>query len=254
MLKVITWNVNSIKMREARTLKLLEKEQPDILCLQELKCIEEAFPPSIANLGYQTYLLGQKTYNGVAIISKKPALSVTKKLTSDDADARWIGTKFEKLTVYSAYIPNGQEVGSEKYAYKLNWFEKLLTHLEKNHKPTDAILICGDFNVAPTDLDVYDPLKWKGQILCSDKERNALDKIKQWGFKDCYRELYPKSKEYSWWDYRGMAFPLDHGLRIDFILATEGLFKVCKSASMLREERKGEKPSDHIPVCAEFSI
>lgn len=254
MLKVLTWNVNSIKMREARALKLIETVQPDILCLQELKCVEEAFPASLKNISYQAYLLGQKTYNGVAILSKKEAHKVVKKLSNDDQDARWIGATFDSFTVYSAYIPNGQEVGSEKYAYKLNWFEKLLIHLNTHHKPTDSILICGDFNVAPKDLDVYDPVKWKGQILCSDKEREALQKVLDWGFKDCYRELHPSAQEYSWWDYRALAFPLNHGLRIDFILATNPLFKVCQAATMLREERKGEKPSDHIPVYCEFSI
>lgn len=253
MLKVITWNVNSIKMRETRTLKLLETYQPDILCLQELKCVEEAFPPSISKMGYQPYLLGQKTYNGVAIISKEAALNVTKKLAPDDLDARWIGTQFKDLTVYSAYIPNGQEVGSEKYLYKLNWFEKLYHILETTHQSSDPILLCGDFNVAPEDRDVYDPVKWKDQILCSEKERASFQKILQWGLKDCFRELNPEAKEYSWWDYRALGFPLNHGLRIDFILASENLFKKCVSAKILREERKGEKPSDHAPIYCEFS-
>jgi len=254
MFRIITWNVNSIKMREERTLKLLEKQKPDILCLQELKCVEEAFPESISKAGYHCSILGQKTYNGVAILSKNPAHEVTRKLNETDTDARLISAKFGSMTIYSAYIPNGQEVGSEKYAYKLAWYESLINKIKANHHPTDAVLICGDFNVAPHDLDVYDPSKWKDQILCSEKERGAFEKLIKFGFVDCFRGLNPHSQEYSWWDYRAMAFPLNHGLRIDFVLATESLYKACTSAKILRDERVGVKPSDHVPVVCDFSI
>lgn len=254
MLKVISWNVNSIKMRLERAKALLKAESPDILCLQELKCIDEAFPEGFAELGYHASIFGQKAFNGVAILSKKVPQKVMKGISTSDPDSRLISATFDDVTVYSAYVPNGQAVDSEKYAYKLSWFERFQAELKKRHEKKEAVLICGDFNVAPEDRDVHDPIQWKDQILCSKKERLGLKQILSAGFFDTYRKLYPDKQEFSWWDYRGIAFPLNHGLRIDFVLASDSLAEKCVGAGILRNERKGEKPSDHAPVFAEFNI
>ncbi len=254
MVKIITWNVNSIKMRLERAKRLLENEKPDILCLQELKCVDDAFPKDFEALGYTATVFGQKTYNGVAILSKTQPSHIQRGITSSDPDSRLVSVQIGNLIAYSAYIPNGQAVGSDKYVYKLSWLEKLESLLKSRHTSDEYVVVTGDFNVAPEDKDVHDPIQWKDQILCSVDERKAFQKVIALGYTDCFRKLHPDSNEYSWWDYRNLGFPMNNGLRIDFLLANQKLAEKCVSSTILREERKGEKPSDHAPVCAEFDI
>jgi exodeoxyribonuclease III len=253
MLKIITWNVNSINVRLERLLALIAREQPDIICLQELKCIDEKFPTEkIQEAGFHCLVLGQKTYNGVAILSKEPIKELTRGFqdTGDDSHSRFLGGETFGLSVFSAYVPNGQFVGSEKYAYKLEWLKRLRKYLDLHFGPKDKLVVAGDFNVAPEDIDVHDPDLWHEKILCSSQERLALKDVMDFGLVDLYRELYPKEKAFSWWDYRQLAFQKNLGLRIDLILGTKSIEMTTKEVTMIREERKGVQPSDHAPVAA----
>ena len=255
MLKIATWNVNSIKMRLERLAAFLKREEPDFVCLQELKCTEENFPfEPIAATGYTATVFGQKTYNGVAVLSRKPIDTYVAGLPTfgDDPSARFLIVKQGDLSVASAYIPNGQEVGSEKYHYKLKWFQCLERYLKDSHRPDERILIAGDFNVAPEDRDVHDPEQWRGKILFSDPEKEALQRVCRFGLYDTFRKHHAEAGLFSWWDYRQLAFPKNLGLRIDFILASKPLFDACTQARIDRDERKGKSPSDHAPVIANF--
>ncbi|MGE0173486.1 MAG: exodeoxyribonuclease III [Oligoflexales bacterium] len=252
---ICTWNVNSIKARQERFCKFVERVRPDVLCLQELKCLDEAFPlEAVQALGYECHTFGQKTYNGVAILSRLPVTNVKKGFCEGFPEARYIEGTVGNATIVSVYVPNGQEVGSEKYRYKLDWLAKLEEHLAQHPQRGGMMAICGDFNIAPTNRDVHDVTLWKDKILFSEPEKAALQKICDVGFGDVYREANPHATEFSWWDYRGLAFPFNRGLRIDFILATEKLRQKTKRSWMERDERKGQKPSDHIPVLAEFDL
>ena len=256
-MKIASWNVNSIKVRLPRVLSWLKKESPDILCLQELKGVEEQFPFSeFQALGYHALVYGQKTYNGVAILSRLPGTQQALGLSSSDNDpqARFIAASFGKVHVISAYIPNGSEVGSDKYAYKLDWYRRLNEHLNEHYKKNDMVLLCGDFNVAPSDLDVKNLDAWNSSVLCHEDARGAFQRVLDWGFVDTFREQEPEAELYSWWDYRRLGFQRNDGLRIDFILATQPLVKKLEKAWIDRDERKGDKPSDHVPVLAEFDI
>lgn len=255
-MKVATWNVNSITSRLDRLLAFLARTSPDILCLQELKCVEELFPTAaLEKAGYQAAVFGQKTYNGVAILSKKPLTDVRRSFEDGHPDeaARFVGATIGNIRVYSVYVPNGQEVGSDKYAYKLEWMKRLRLYLDRVHHKADRVLLCGDFNITPDDRDVYDPGLWRGKILCSGRERKALETVCAWGLSDTLRLQTQEEGFYSWWDYRMQAFPRNHGLRIDLILASTPLLAEVKRTWMDRDERKGEKPSDHVPVIAEFA-
>jgi len=254
-MKVVTWNVNSINVRLERLKRLLKREEPDIVCLQELKCTEDKFPfDELKSLGFEGTVLGQKTYNGVAILSKQSPTKVWKGLpvSQEVQDARLIGAQFGDLAVICVYVPNGQEVGSDKFKYKLKWFEKLKTFLITELSPTGSVLICGDFNVAPQDEDVYDPKAWKDQILFSEPEKAALQSIRDLGFLDLYREIRPNQEGFTWWDYRNVSFPKNHGLRIDFILGSKTTAEHLEDSYVDRNERKGEQPSDHAPVVCVF--
>lgn len=257
MFKVITWNVNSVNARLERVLGVLKRHQPDVLSLQELKCVEDKFPlQSIKDLGYECAIFGQKTYNGVAIISKHPIKLIHKGFqdgVEDDA-ARFITARIKNISLMSAYIPNGQEVGSEKYNYKLKWLKRLRTYLDTHFSDEKDLLLMGDFNVAPEEMDVHDPEKWIGKVLFSKKEKLALKEIIEFGLVDLFRQKHPEPGYYTWWDYRAGAFPRNNGLRIDFIFATKQISQKCTSCHIDREERKGEKPSDHAPVVAELEI
>lgn len=255
MLKVATWNVNSIHMRLERLFSFLQREKPDILCLQELKCMEEKFPKvEFEKFGYFACVFGQKTYNGVAILSRVEPKDVIKGFQDGvtDDSARLVSATLAGCRVYSVYVPNGQAVGTEKYQYKLEWFKRLKAHLKAKHSPKDKVILAGDFNVVPEDRDVHDPKAWEGQVLFSEPEKEALRSVVDFGIVDTFRLHHSEAGFYSWWDYRQLAFPLDKGLRIDFIFATKTLAEKCDSASIVREERKGTKPSDHVPVMAEF--
>jgi len=254
-MKVATWNVNSIRSRLERLLRWLDRVRPDALCLQELKATDEVFPhEAIRDAGYYAAVHGQKTYNGVAILSRSEPEAVERGMAGDvdDSEARLVSAQVDGVRVISAYVPNGQVVGSEKYAYKLDWLRRLREHLERQFDRSTPLILCGDLNVARDDLDVAHPEKWAGSVLCHQEARKSLERILGWGLTDVFRQHHPEGGLYSWWDYRMLAFPKNDGLRIDHVFATAPMAKRCTSAEIDREERKGQKPSDHAPVIATF--
>ena len=257
MVKVVTWNVNSIKARLERALAWLDKTSPDVVCLQELKMTNEAFPEDeFKELGYYAAVNGQKTWNGVAILSKQPVEDIILGMDDDidDPQSRLISGRTYGITVASAYFPNGQSVGSDKWEYKLSWMKRLRVFLNNHFAVSDPLLLCGDYNVAPEDRDVAFPDLWRASVLCHEEARSRLLDIKDFGFVDTMRMFEKGDGPYSWWDYRRLAFPKGDGLRIDHIYATDEIARKCVAAYVDRDERKGKKPSDHAPVVAEFDI
>jgi exodeoxyribonuclease-3 len=255
-MKIATWNVNSIRSRLERLLGYLAKARPDVLCLQELKCTEEQFPKGeLEAVGYQSVLWGQKTYNGVAILSLEPASDVVTGLADgdDDTQARLIAATVRGVRVASLYAPNGQSVDSPAYQYKLAYYARLRRYVDQRHNPGEPLVICGDFNVAPEPIDVYDPHLWEGQTLFTVKEREALGHLAAFGLADAFRRHHSEAGRYSWWDYRMLGFPKNRGLRIDHVLATQPLMERCVASDIDREMRKGKLPSDHAPVWADFA-
>ena len=256
-MKIATWNVNSIRVRKERLLAWLEKQAPDVLCLQELKGVEDNFPwEEVRSLGYDGAVHAQKTYNGVAILSRHPVTQVERGL-SEDADqgqARFIVAKVEHVWVACIYLPNGGNPESEKYTYKLNWLRHLEEWAKKALEDNALVALCGDFNIAPADLDVCDPTIWNDTVLCTPAVRDSFSRILALGYEDTFRKLHPGKQSFSWWDYRQLAFPKNQGLRIDHILASSELAQKLNQASVDREERKGKSPSDHAPVIAEFDF
>ncbi len=253
-MKIATWNVNSLKVRLEQLINWLEKNQPDILAIQETKTEDHNFPLSQINaVGYQAIFVGQKTYNGVAIISKIPAKEMTVSFHNDpNEQKRVIAATFNEVRVINVYVPNGESVTSEKYIYKLNWLKHFSLHIKQQLQHHEKLVILGDFNIAPEDEDVYDPKIWHGQVLFSDPERIALKSLIAEGLEDTFR-LFPQSPaSFTWWDYRAAAFRRNMGLRIDHILASHKLAKSCKSCVIDKAQRKLERPSDHAPVIAEF--
>ena len=256
-MKIATWNVNSIRSRLERLLRWLEKARPDVVCLQELKVTEDAFPfDPIREAGYHAAVCGQKTYNGVAILAREEPAEVERGLgyDADDPQARLIAADVAGVRVISAYVPNGHTVGSEKYDYKLDWLRRLGEYLERHYQPSDPLILCGDFNVAPDDSDVANPERWSGSVLCHQAAREALEAVRRWGLTDVFRQHHPEGGIYSWWDYRMLAFPKNDGLRLDHIFTTEPLANRCTGAEIDRDERKGQKPSDHAPAIATFDL
>lgn len=254
-MRIATWNVNSIAARLPIVLRWADYERPDVLCLQEIKCVDEKFPAhDFEALGYVPVTHGQPTYNGVAILAQGPVSSVVKGLPGDESvgHARLVSGTFEGITVVNVYIPNGSEVGSDKYAFKLDWLARLRGFLEERYSAEDPVLLCGDFNVAPDDRDVHDPKAWDGKILCSPAEREALETVRTWGFEDAFRLHTTDGGHFSWWDYRAGAFRRNAGLRIDHIWITGSLVKRCTSVRIDKEPRTWDRPSDHAPVVAEF--
>lgn len=254
-MRIATWNVNSITARLPVVLQWIESAEPDVLCLQEIKCLNEKFPgDAFMGRGYYVLTHGQRTYNGVAILSKTEGEEVQRGFPQDDdtAQARMIAANIDGVRVMNVYIPNGQAVGSEKFEYKLNWMKRLRRFLDMTTDKKAQVLLCGDFNVAPEDRDVHDPLAWQGSVLVSPEERAALEVIKDWGFVDAFRLHNQEAGQFSWWDYRAAAFRRNMGLRIDHIWVTEPLAARCKAVVIDKEPRKWERPSDHTPVIAEF--
>ncbi|HZT60581.1 MAG TPA: exodeoxyribonuclease III [Pyrinomonadaceae bacterium] len=253
---VATWNVNSVLARLPVVLRWLEAARPDVLCLQEVKCTEERFPSDeFGRLGYTSAVNGQPTYNGVAILSRKGLDDVRRGMTGDEegAHARVISATVGGVKVVNLYVPNGQAVGTEKYAFKLDWLKRLRAHLDEEFWADDEVLVCGDFNVALEDRDVHDPKQWRGKILFSEPEREAIEEVKEWGFVDAFRLHNQGGGLFSWWDYRAGSFPRNAGLRIDHIWVSETLAARCKRAWIDKEPRGWERPSDHTPVLAEFT-
>jgi exodeoxyribonuclease-3 len=251
-MRIATWNVNSIRARQERLLAWLQKARPDVLCLQELKVADEAFPyEAIRDAGYRAAVFGQKTYNGVAILSQAEPLKIQRGIPGfEDPQARLLLAEVKGIWIVSAYVPNGDTVGSEKYRYKLQWFQRLREFLEARFKPTDPLVLCGDFNVARDEKDVARPDAWAGTVLFHPQVREAMEHLLAWGLVDVFRQHHPEGGSYSWWDYRMLGFPKNDGLRIDYVLATAPAAKRCTAAEIDRDERKGEKPSDHAPVLA----
>jgi len=252
-MKIVTWNVNSIRTRLERALACLERHQPDVLCLQEIKCQDEIFPREpFEALGYHVETHGQKTYNGVALISRAPAEDVVRGLPGDgpDAQARLIAATFEGVRVIDVYVPNGSSVESEKFPYKLGWLEQLQAMIAETYAPDDPVLLLGDFNIAPDERDLYAPEVFRGQVHFHPKEHEALARLSDWGFEDLFRTHHQEAGFYSWWDYRQLGFPMNKGLRIDLLLGTAPVVARCTACDIDRDERKGKKPSDHAPVIA----
>lgn len=254
-LKIVSWNVNSVRARRERLLRWLAEHRPDIACLQELKTIEAEFPfDALREAGYRAVIHGQRAWNGVAIVSRLEASEVERGFGDggDDAQARLIAARLGDVRVVSVYVPNGREVGSEKWAYKLAWLARLRSWLDRRCAPDQPLLVCGDFNVAPEARDVHDPAAWESTVLFHPEARAALERVRAWGLSDTFRLHHQDAGFYSWWDYRMLAFPKDNGVRIDHILASEPMARRCSAASIDRQERKGQLPSDHAPVVAEF--
>lgn len=246
-----TWNVNSIRARQARLVDFLGRHSPDVVCLQELKCESSVLETlELESLGYHVAATCQKTYNGVAILSKKQVSDVEIGLGDgeDDPQARLIAATVDGVRVLSAYVPNGSAVGSDKYAYKLRWLERLHRYLETKCDPEKPLALCGDFNVAPEARDVHDPAAWENETLFHVDSREALAKLCRWGLVDAFRLHHDEPGLYSWWDYRMLGFPKNLGLRIDLVLVTRPLVGRVQGSSIDREERKGKQPSDHAPV------
>ena len=254
-MKLATWNVNSLKVRLPHVVDWLKTAQPDVLCVQETKLEDKNFPlADIEALGYRAVFSGQKTYNGVALISKSAALDVVNAIPDfEDAQKRILAATIAGVRVICAYIPNGQSLDSDKYQYKLKWLAALRDWLAEEIKQHPKLALLGDYNIAPEDRDVHDPKAWEGNVLVSEPERAAFRALIDLGLKDSYRLFEQPEKTYSWWDYRMMGFRRNHGLRIDLILLSDALVPSCTSCAIDKAPRKLERPSDHAPVIAELS-
>jgi exodeoxyribonuclease III len=249
--KLATWNINSIRAREERLLTWLGQVRPDVLCLQETKVEDTGFPTAaLKKAGYEVAIYGQRSYNGVAIASTQPLSDVTRGFGDggDDDEARTIAATTHGIRVVCVYVPNGQDLASDRYPYKLAWLGRLRGYLDRTAAPDQALALCGDMNVTPDDRDVWSPDKWRNQIHCSEPERAALAQVAGFGLTDAFRHRNGDAKVYSWWDYRGIAFFKDQGLRIDLIYLTQPLAARCTAATIDRNARKGQDASDHAPV------
>jgi exodeoxyribonuclease-3 len=237
-------------------LEWLATAQPDILGLQELKLENKDFPLSaITEAGYHAIYSGQKTWNGVAILSKIPATNVITDIPDfDDPQRRLIGATISGLRLFNLYVPNGEAVGSDKYHYKLAWLNKLNAFIKTELQSHPYVAVMGDFNIAPDDRDIYDPVLWEGKVLASENERNALRELFSLGFSDTFRLFEQTSGHYSWWDYRAGAFHRNQGLRIDHILANKDFAQQCRTCIIDKLPRHAARPSDHTPVIATFDI
>ncbi len=255
-MKIATWNVNSMNVRQPHVVEWLQTHEPDVLVLQEIKQVTEKFPADdLQTIGYHSIASGQKTYNGVAVISKLPPTdAVTDFPDLDDPQRRILASTIGGVRVIDLYIPNGSEVGSEKYEYKLGWLVSLRRFLEEEMKVHKKLVVLGDFNIAPADEDVHDPERWGEAILCSPKERKALRDLTALGLTDVFRKFEHPEKTFSWWDYRAAGFRRNAGLRIDLILTSDAMTKHCTSCYVDKEPRAWERPSDHAPVVAEFDV
>jgi len=264
-MKIATWNVNSVKARLQHLLEWLKRDSPDIVLLQELKCVEEAFPAmEIGELGYNLAIYGEKTYNGVAILSKLPLEDIQKGIPGyDDTRARYIEAVVslpaagKSLRVASVYVPNGQEAESEKFHYKLAFLEHLSRHLKTLLTYDEMLVVGGDYNIAPEDADVHNPKLWEGSVLTHEKVRRSFREIAHAGLYDAWRLIHPHNNTtspYTWWDYRANAFANDDGLRIDHLLLSPSSADCLAECHIERSLRAQEKASDHTPVFALLNI
>jgi exodeoxyribonuclease III len=255
-MKIATWNINSIKSRIDHVLKWCARNQPDILCLQETKCVDQKFPH--AKLRAAGYLhiehLGEVAYNGVAILSKFPLTDVVTKLPGDKSDtqSRMIAATINGIRLVNVYAPHGTSQGTPKYQFKLNWLGRLRSYFDKNFDTNENVVLCGDVNVAPHELDVWSVQAWRGKLHFTKPERDAIHDLKKWGFVDVFRQINGDEREFSWWSNFRNDFEKDRGLRIDHIWASPSLAERCFDCWIDREPRGWDHPSDHAPVVAEF--
>ena len=253
-MKIASWNVNSLNVRLPHLTTWLSEAQPDIVALQETKMEDAKFPrEAIEAMGYHVAFSGQKTYNGVAILAREEPRDVVTDLPGlDDPQRRILVASVGDLRIADLYVVNGQDVGTEKYAFKLDWLAKVRAFLAEEIRRHPNLVVLGDFNITPDDRDIYDPVAWKEQILCSTPERDALKAIVDLGLHDTFRLFNDEAGQYSWWDYRQAGFRRNLGMRIDLVLAGEALRARCRAASIDRVPRTWERPSDHTPVLLEL--
>ena len=257
-MKIATWNVNSVRVREARLTAFLGREQPDVLCLQELKVVDGDFPhEAVRAIGYEAVTFGQKTYNGVGILAKAGTEieNVSRSFEDGDEDpqARVIAADVMGVRVVSIYVPNGGDVGSEKWAYKESWLKRLGAYVSKRLDLQGKVAVCGDINIAPEARDVAKPGRWKNSVLFHPEMTAAFQDLLALGLVDTARIHDSGEGPFTWWDYRMLAFPKGDGLRIDHIFASKALASSCTEVRVDRDERKGAQPSDHAPLIAVFS-
>ena len=258
-MKVASWNVNSLNVRLPRLLEWLASAAPDVVCLQETKLEDGKFPcAEIAGTGYTAFYVGQRTYNGVALLVRDAIGTATEVTTAlpdyIDEQKRVIAATINGVRVIDFYVPNGQSVDSDKYRYKLDWCSAATGYLKNELARHERVVVAGDFNIAPEDRDVHDPGLWAGQVLCTDAERAVFRRWLDLGLADSFRLFDQPPKTFSWWDYRQLAFPKNRGLRIDHILLSPTLATACRASWIDRNMRKGEKPSDHAPAIAELAL
>ena len=256
MWTLASWNVNSLKVRLPQVLQWLDTHEPDVLALQETKTQDENFPAhAFDELGYQVVFSGQKTYNGVAVVSRKPIQLLHTGLPGfEDPQKRVLCALVDDVCVLNLYVPNGSEVGSDKYAYKLDWLARLDVFTGELLQNYDKLILLGDFNITPADADVHDPEGWRDRILCSRPERDALAGLLAHGLTDTFRLFEQERHSFSWWDYRAGDFAHNRGLRIDLILASTPLSRYCADSWIDIAPRQQQRPSDHTPVAVEFRL
>lgn len=253
-MKIASWNVNSLKVRLDHVLDWLDTAEPDVLALQETKMTDEVFPvAAIEAAGYHVVFSGQKTYNGVAIIAKsQPEDIITDIPGLEDPQRRILAATVDDVRIINLYVVNGSAPGTEKFQYKLNWLDKVTHFVEQQMAEYDDLVVLGDFNIAPDDRDVHDPIKWHEKILCTTEEREALNRMLDLGLQDSFRLLHDDGGFFSWWDYRMNGFPRNLGLRIDLVLCSDEMSEAVTAAYIDVEPRKLERPSDRTPVVTEF--
>lgn len=258
---IATWNVNSVKARLPTVLAWFKEHAPDVACLQEIKCEDDKFPRlEFEDLGYNVEIHGQKTYNGVALLSKLPIEETLKGLPGDDGDeqARYleavVAADAGPVRVASLYLPNGNPVDSEKFAYKLAWFERLRARAKELLAHEEPVVLAGDYNVIPREDDVHDPAKWAGDALFQPESRAAWRALLNVGYTDAYMAADGRIHQYTFWDYQGGAWPKDHGIRIDHVACSPQAADKLESVTIHRDARSMEKPSDHVPVAAAFDL
>lgn len=255
-MKITTWNVNSLRARLTHVVDFLREHRPDVMCLQETKVTDDLFPRgALEDEGYDVCFTGQKSYNGVAILATTTLADVQRGFPDDapDADKRVIAARAGDWHVLNLYVPNGQEVGTDKYLGKLDWFRRLRSFLDQRYAANDKLVVVGDFNVALDDRDVHDPAWWRDRILCSVPERRALRHTLAFGLTDCLRQHHAEGGIYTWWHYRAGAAFVDDGLRIDYVLATAPAAARCTDVIVHKDVRRQKSPSDHVPVTAVFT-
>jgi len=254
-MKIAAWNVNSLNVRMPQLLPWLATAAPDVLCVQETKTIDDGFPAeALKAAGYDAVFMGEKAYNGVAIISKYPFEDVQKNFVDDDdaAPKRMIAATVNGVRIVNTYIPNGSDLWSDKFKFKLDWLQRLRRFFDETCDANSDVLLCGDFNVAPDELDVWNAPAYEGKLHFSKPERAAIHFVKQWGFTDLFRQMNGELREFSWWDYRAGAWQNNRGLRIDHMWASASLAAKCTGCWIDKAPRALTLPSDHAPVIAEF--